>query len=694
MTRRRCLYLLLTALSGLALCALTLAICYVMVVIPVDAMQTLTRRSGGLLSRSGYQLVLNEDRQARIIARDRRNITKMTVSSSDRTLVWVPLDFDADSALPRPSRGRSPIYMLSAYYDTRPLLFGRWPRLVTVGAVNLTSYPAKDDKNIWWRRPQALSCMIGRRTRRSVEDEHENPLELIFQAPAEVELLPSSRTGSIMTVLLTCNTGAMHLKMALAETAGADLYITYLPNLDMPVNVDSLDMTFEERYIRVSSLSGHPYPPLLRSDATGGIRFSDYVNPFTEQPVTTPPVRICQITNQTSEISRAWIEHQNILGASSILEYASARPNEHLRELVFDRVQIVSSNDSMWISAVEASTVRVRAHFAWWTRTPTTALSHVPDDSSRFIYSIRYPGESMPVQWDYPNFDLSEFGSAPAQQDCILRSVGQFRWVTTMNTTEFFVPRTTNTYSEFLQHEISAYYRQPTFSDDKKSKAPLVGAISVRIAQFCRSCRPRNKSTSPLNLTVAPVAPLQFQHRVMNQENRQLLFVDPILTYAQNGDEVTATFSVFGPRTDECRRAWWRRQFVLEHLEKEHHLSEFREIFDELKLNTSTADLLKNASVRTTRALQWWQSQVMETGTEETDIFNRLFNGCPTTRRSDSKIREFLPPRLGLIQARPAVAMVHYHKELGPSQSREKLILDSSLAYRFGSRLLERLNRQ
>lgn len=338
-------------------------------------------------------------------------------------LNFIPIDSECNN-----STNNTPTTIVSAFYDTRPLLFGSSPRIIILSSMQNDHSEAN------------LSCRVS----------------------VTSDLLQPSSNGQFWTsdsVVIEAisedhiRTNMPHFISCLVSLEQHRTFFSVISESTAHVTLFNRESDFcQKRWIPINFMPNHPLPPLAPSSnlplasiplrtapiKTSKMTLSDYFMPFdserhptTTDTATTTTIKLLPIAVCTAPLRgdayaptlRAWVEYHRMMGVERIFVYNQSI-GPHMSRLLVEYTQqgIVQMIDWNILNVDDSKTSKGIELLA------TYNAGHLRSNGTE-------PLDSVPI------IDTHYHGQTFAAHHCLLNSVGVYRWVAFVDFDELIVPR-------------------------------------------------------------------------------------------------------------------------------------------------------------------------------------------------------------------------------------------------------------
>lgn len=454
------------------------------------------------------------------------HVRRETISAAaEKILTFVPLDFAPDSDEPRPFNrsdigSTPPLFILSAWYDTRPLLFGADPRIHTIMLADFDAYTAGE---AWWTKPRALRCIIMSLSRSGTS------MSRLHSAEAEIHFIYDRQ--KFRPAFVTCQVPfEIHRSLfSHPQVYESELFITFIPSAKSVYSG-----IFIERWVRLSLLPNFPLPPLTTHQTVGYVSVKDFLSRASSSK--TPAISVCTSPLRSDLFDstlKTWLAFQQLMGASSVFVYEMDVPvNSGTYQIIrtdpsIERIQwVLPSNSPKWKQGIDQVSLRVESNWGWW--------SDNYDAWETRLTSISLPGKQDKALISHvANLDVHYFGQTAAINDCLFRQIGRYRWFASIDFDEYLIPHKVDSWFELI-NGVTAQFESPIAGIGFRNTFHRLRCVQDDEPLNLTSIGIKSSCMYGHNLSHNPFPSVFYQTRRADQIHakgiRSKFLVDPILT--------------------------------------------------------------------------------------------------------------------------------------------------------------------
>lgn len=245
--------------------------------------------------------------------------------------------FESYEAIPWVPLEGTDFVVASAYYDTRPMLFGRRPHVLILGAQSVSS-----------RRNHNYYCYF------AILNKISNSVEIMYRTKLVIDDLSSIDENGYSDVNIMCPVVSLsdHKEFgALLEGTESKLFVTIFHSSKLSSHED-----FEERWIPVELMPQFPSLPIQISKFYNDqVDLEEFTADYDHESPNNGKSSVGICFNSEASIKsqpKAWIEYYRLLGAEKFVSYrfdSTVEPeilNEYRKKRILKRVRIISPSTS------------------------------------------------------------------------------------------------------------------------------------------------------------------------------------------------------------------------------------------------------------------------------------------------------------------------------------------------------------
>jgi hypothetical protein len=480
------------------------------------------------------------------------------------------------------------IRIMSAFYDTRPLMFFRNPEIVVNAATNV-------------KMNFSLACVIARYPHHmNLQEIDLSVFEVIYMSPS-FRIFEKYTWSAWGTTFLTCPIDMDSHWSLFSQSLVYNFYVLMVPGA-----VTAHPEVFIEHWFPIELFPNHPLAPLSTTKLDNSVSIDEYLLPYRHKGshFVNPSISVCtQPFFGEMKTLKYWFHYHQMMGVEKVFVYLfKVSPSETLN--VFEEYERSGMAELIeYNSGFPSDIIRLRGRWGWWEKYyHFLSQGTRPTSQGKGISIVSHSGRPKVFSSDEKQMEFSKpsvppvtkrmtWGQNSALEDCLLRSVGRFRWVLYVDFDEYISPREIhsvpgrNIFGTWL-HELVSKHHTQTNSADEFTFPKFIPAFGLRnffICPFVNCTRfpikvppncqshvaraaaslyicgenpcspdpPHSNLDSALNNFLAFFSPTRTARFIRVGRTKTVL--DPILTYFPLIHNVrNVTIDRFGPLPHEC----------------------------------------------------------------------------------------------------------------------------------------------